>query len=205
MNNEYLLKEYELCFEQLRYYDTRQDNILKFLFSMTSAVATAEFAVYKISQGLTSNFYSCHIFLSSIVFIATVLLYVSLLQNRLYFVYIARQLNAIRRFLMATEANEFKENQLYTATNISAIKPVSIHTLQFLGTALLSSMFGGVIYYSLYGDFWGEYKYIVAIVVTVFIVLIEIGGGYKYLIKSNTMSADEIIHGLSKNKDLCNK
>ncbi|HVO67537.1 MAG TPA: hypothetical protein VMT12_13755 [Syntrophales bacterium] len=45
MSNEYLMKEYELCFEQLRYYDDRNTNMLKYLFSLTSAVATAQFAV----------------------------------------------------------------------------------------------------------------------------------------------------------------
>jgi len=34
-----------------------------------------------------------------------------MLQNRLYFVYIARQINAIRGYMMATEAGEFHNNQ----------------------------------------------------------------------------------------------
>jgi hypothetical protein len=55
--NEFLHKEYELCFEQLRFYDERQSNLLKFLFTLTSAVATAQFALYKaLQQNLWVNF-----------------------------------------------------------------------------------------------------------------------------------------------------
>jgi hypothetical protein len=31
MEHEYLLKEYELCFEQLRFYDTRHESLLKYM------------------------------------------------------------------------------------------------------------------------------------------------------------------------------
>lgn len=95
MANEYLLKEYEQCYIQLRYYDDRHSSILKYLFSLTGAVATAQFAIYKFVQAPTQGFFACQAFLSLIVFIATLLLYLAMLQNRLYFVYIARQLNAL--------------------------------------------------------------------------------------------------------------
>ncbi len=41
----FLDTEYQMCFEQLRYYDTRQEELLKYLFTVTSATATAQFAV----------------------------------------------------------------------------------------------------------------------------------------------------------------
>jgi hypothetical protein len=128
MAHEYLLKEYELCFEQLRFYDSRQESLLKYMFSLTSAVATAQFAIYQLLQGPTVGFFKCQALLSGLVFIATLLLFSAMLQNRLYFVYIARQLNAIRGYLMGAEAPEFKNNQLYTSTNFPALKPFSVHT-----------------------------------------------------------------------------
>ena len=45
MAHEYLLKEYELCFEQLRFYDQRQESLLKYAITLTSAIATAQFAI----------------------------------------------------------------------------------------------------------------------------------------------------------------
>jgi len=44
MANEYLIKEYELCFEQLRFYDERHEKILTYTFNLTAAAATARFA-----------------------------------------------------------------------------------------------------------------------------------------------------------------
>lgn len=59
MNNEYIIKEYELCFEQLRFYDTRQEELLKYLATLTSAVATAQFALFK-AFGTTSSEFLGH-------------------------------------------------------------------------------------------------------------------------------------------------
>jgi len=132
MPHEYLLKEYELCFEQLRFYDKRHESILKYTFSLTSAVATAQFAIYKLLNGVPSTFFRCSLFLSGLVFVSTLLLLLEMLQNRLYFVYVARQLNAIRGYLMHAAAGGFNSNQMYTSTNFPALKLFSVHTFQIL-------------------------------------------------------------------------
>lgn len=200
MSNEYLMKEYELCFEQLRYYDTRHSEILKYVFSLTSAVATAQFAVYKFLKSPTEEFFACQAFLSAVVFIATLLFFMAMLQNRLYFVYIARQLNAIRGFLMRTEAEDFKDNQLYTSTDFSALKPSSVHTFQLIGTALISSLFAGLSCFAI-SPALGNKKCIGgAIAVTIIIALAEIVGGIKYLRNTDKRSADETIHGTNSAK-----
>ena len=195
MSNEYLMKEYELCFQQLRYYDDRNTNLLKYLFSLTSAIATAQFAVYKFLQGPSLDFFVCQAFLSSIVFISTLLLYLALLQNRLYFVYIARQLNAIRGYLMENEAPQFRNNQLYTSTDFPALKPGSVHTFQLLGAAFLSSLFAGISAYSFYPSV-GKLPCVATASLTFFLVLItEIIGGMVYLSSASKKSADHAIHG----------
>jgi hypothetical protein len=71
-------------------------------------------------HGATGGFFRFAAILSGLVFIATLLLFLALLQNRLYFVYVARQLNAIRGYLMQVEAHDFKNNQMYTSTNFPA-------------------------------------------------------------------------------------
>lgn len=205
MAHEYLLKEYELCFEQLRFYDERHSNILKYLFSLTSAVATAQFAVYKFLQGPTAGFFACQAFLSVTVFVATLLLYLSMLQNRLYFVYIARQLNAIRGFLMETAADSFKDNQLYTATNFPALKPSSVHTFQLLGAALISSMFAGLSSFAICPALGGKPCIVPAFVVFVAVGATEIVGGIKYLSDSRTRTPDDVIHGKKKASEQIDK
>lgn len=200
MSNQYLLKEYELCFAQLRFYDDRHDNLLKYLFSLTSAVATAQFAVYKLLEGPTFGFFACQAFLSTVVFIATLLLYLAMLQNRLYFVYTARQLNAIRGFLMLSEASEFNNNQLYTSTDFLAFKLSSVHTFQLIGAALISSLFAGMSSFASFAVVCGDTPISAGIGLAVIIGIMEIAGGIKYLSNSGKKTADDAIHGSEKKK-----
>lgn len=195
MASEYLLKEYELCFEQLRYYDTRHGNILKYLFTLTSSVATAQFAVFKFLNGPTQGFFACQAFLSSIVFIATLLLFLSMVQNRVYFVYIARQLNAIRGHFMNNQPDGFSNNQLYTSTDFKALKPSSVHTFQLLGAALISSLFSGLSAYSIYPALGKPHSFATAVVVFVVVATTEIIGSIKYLHNVGKNSADNTVHG----------
>lgn len=201
MAHEYLLKEYELCFQQLRFYDERHSNILKYLFTLTSAVATAQFAVYKFLQGPTAGFFACQAFLSAIVFVATLLLYLSMLQNRLYFVYIARQLNAIRGFLMDSEAGDFTNNQLYTSTDFPALKPSSVHTFQLTGAALVSSLFAGLSCFAICSAVGGKPCVLLAVLVFIAVGASEILGGIKYLSASGTRTADDAIHGTKETSE----
>ncbi|MFA4917182.1 MAG: hypothetical protein WC560_11015 [Syntrophales bacterium] len=199
MKNDYLLKEYELCFEQLRFYDNRHGTILQYLFSLTAAVATAQFAVYKFLAGPTRGFFACQAFLSGIVFIATLILFLTMLQNRLYFVHMARQLNAIRGYLMTTEASDFHGNQLYTSTDFPAIKASSVHTFQLLGAALISSLFAGASAYAIAPSIGTSPCLGTAILVAVVVAIGEIWGGIRYLSDSGRETSDEAVHGIKKN------
>jgi hypothetical protein len=194
MGNEFLHKEYELCFQQFRYYDDRQNNLIKYLVTLTSSIATAVFAIYKFLEAPTQQFFICQTFLSAVVFVASVLIYLSMLQNRLYFVFIARQLNAIRGFLLREEAAEFKNNQLYTSTDFSATKRSSIHTYQLLGASILSGFFAGTFTYSMSPALNLEPCWWLAAAVFVLISGAEITGGFKYLSSCGSKPADEAIH-----------
>jgi hypothetical protein len=194
MANDYLIKEYELCFKQLRFYDTRHENLLKYLCSITSAVATAQFAVYQLLHGATTQFLVCEGLLSGLVFIGTVLLFLAMLQNRLYFVFIARQLNAIRGYLMEVAADGFEKNQMYTSTNFPALKPLSVHTLQLLGAALISSLFAGASLYGIFGFFTCNLNILIAGVTCLFVFIVEAGGGMIHLYFQGRKTADSAIH-----------
>jgi hypothetical protein len=198
MPSDYLLKEYELCFQQLRFYDERHNDILKYLFSLTSLVATAQFAVYKFVQGPTRSFFACQAFLSFIVFVVSLLLYLAMLQNRLYFVFTARQINAIRDFFMHSKAGEFNNNQLYTSTNFPAFKPSSVHTFQLIGAALISSIFAGISTYAALPACGGTQSPGFGITMALVIAGLEIAGGIKYLSDGGKGAADETIHGSKK-------
>lgn len=192
--NEFLHKEYELCFEQLRFYDDRQSNLLKFLFTLTSAVAAAQFALYKVFASPTDEFFLCLAFLSLVVVTGSLLLFLSMIQNRLYFVFMARQINAIRGHLLSHEVPMFTENQLYTKTDFSAVKPFSVHTYQLVGAAFITSLFAGSTSYAIakLADSASPWC-LVTIVFLVFLLGSSIGG-YQYLKTQGAKSADQAVH-----------
>jgi len=194
MPHEYLYKEYELCFEQLRFYDTRHESLLKYTFSLTSAVATAQFAIYQLSHVTSVAFFGCGTILFGLVFIATLLLFLAMLQNRLYFIYVARQINAIRGYLMDVAAEGFKKNQMYTSTDFPAMKPLSLQTLQIFGTALISSGFAGASAFAIRPAFGGEPCITIGAWTCAFVLTFEVGGAITYLHLVGRKSADDAIH-----------
>jgi hypothetical protein len=200
MAHEYLFKEYEFCFEQLRFYDTRHESLLKYTFSLTSAVATAQFAVYQLLHGATVAFFGCGAILFGLVFIATVLLFLAMLQNRLYFVYVARQINAIRGYLMEVAAEGFKKNQMYTSTDFPALKILSLQTLQIFGTALISSGFAGASAFAIRPALGSEPSGAIGVWTCVLVLIAEVSSAIAYLELSGRKSADKAIHGRSRGK-----
>lgn len=194
MKNEYLHKEYELCFVQLRFYDERQVNLLKFLFTLTSTVATAQFALYKLFGSPSRDFHLCLTFLALVVFVGSLLIFLSMVQNRLYFVFIARQINAIRKHLLREEAPNFVENQLYTKTDFSAIKPFSVHTYLLLGSAFLTSLFAGVCVYGLCQATTSNPCWPGAFSAFLLSTLALTVGGFQYLKNQGDRTADKAVH-----------
>ncbi len=194
--NKFLLKEYEMCYEQLRFYDSRNSSLLRYLFTLTSAVATAQFAIYKINKSFDDFFFVCQAFLSVVVLIASILLYMMMLQNRLYFVFIARQINAIRKFLLENSSPEFTENQLYTSTNFPALKPRSVHTFQLIGASSLCGLYSGSFIFSIVNSTQiCNSSLLISTIVSLVVTLVFSLGGAGYLSKMGNKSADKAIHG----------
>lgn len=193
--NEFLHKEYEMCYAQLRFYDNRQTNLMKFLFAITTSSAGGIFAVYKFFGAATKDFHTALCFFAFVVAIGAALLTLSMVQNRLYFVYIARQINSIRGFLLSSEAPDFKGNQLYTSSDFSAIKPFSIHTIQLLGSTILTSGFISVGSYGCAKI--ASHNNTTCILLTTFFtsLVVMMLVFYFYLSKKGKKSADSAIHG----------
>lgn len=193
-DTSFLETEYQMCFEQLRYYDTRQDELLKYLFTLTSATAGAQFAVLQFLSKPCTVFFAAQGFLFSVVFIASVLLYLMMLQNRLYFVFIARQINAIRKHMLKTEVPDFTENQLYTSTSFSAFKLSSVHTMQMLGAAVISALFSGVSTYGVLYAMGAQCAISSSVLVCAVVGVTEVIGGAVYLKQASKKKADKAIH-----------
>jgi hypothetical protein len=197
-SNTFLHKEYELCFTQLRFYDERQMNLLKYLFTLTSTVATAQFALYKVFNSPNHDFFLCLTFLSTVVVTGSFLIFLSMLQNRLYFVFMARQINAIRGHLMKHEAPMFEENQLYTKTDFSAVKPFSVHTYKLVGAAFITALFVGSFTYAIFQLGGSELHWCSVGFVALGSFLCLAIGGYFYLKTQGAKSADQAVHNEKK-------
>lgn len=194
MPSEFLLKEYGLCFEQLRFYDSRQQELLKYLFTLTSATAAAQFAVLQFLGKPTIVFFAAQGFLSLVVFTASLLLYLMMLQNRLYFVFIARQINAIRKHMLQTDAIAFAENQLYTSTSFSAFKWSSVHSFQMLGASMISSLFAAVSTFGILHAIKASGTLLSAVFVWLAVLATEVFAGAIYLKSANKKGADTAVH-----------
>ncbi|HBU69644.1 MAG TPA: hypothetical protein DEE98_04595 [Elusimicrobia bacterium] len=150
MANEFLYREYEECFKQMRYYDDRQLSLLKFSIILSSSIITAILAIDKIFPWNSSHFSLILVFLALVVTLGNMLILFSMAVNRMYFVYPVRQINAIRKYLMTEENPNFlPQNQMYLATDVSALKLFSIHSLIMLTVAMLSAIFFSLFMFSL--------------------------------------------------------
>ena len=194
MANDFLHKEYDQCFQQLRFYDERQFHLLTYLCTLTSAVASAIFVLYQLLAKESYAFYAALMVLGLIVFVACVLLFLAMLQNRLYFVFTARQINAIRSHCLKHESPEFTDNQMYTSTNFPAAKPLSVHTMGLVGTAVLVSLYASAVAFGASQLMTGTGNVAIAVGALVATLLVCSFGGFDYLKSQSEKAADRAIH-----------
>lgn len=190
MKHEFLYKEYEQCFIQLRYYDDRQLSLLRNLFALTIVAVGAQFAVYKTAGISGETFYLCASLLGTVLLAAAVLAHIALVQNRLYFVFVARQINAIRKFLLTEESTNFRENQLYTATNFPAAKIFSLHSYTLFCSSLLAAMFAASLAYGLSNLIYGKTSAVIVDLAFFLSLGALLLGGFFYLRHSGAKPAD---------------
>ncbi len=95
---EFLLVEFQQCFEHMRHYDNSRIALMKFLMSFYSILPPLIYGTFNIFyHQLTNFFFYLYLFLL-VVFLFGFLMLGMLIQNRKYFVRVARQVNTIRRY-----------------------------------------------------------------------------------------------------------
>ena len=83
--------EYEQCLSLLKYYDDKHLSIVKFATGISSAVPSIFLAFYKLGGTPSPEYWNFVAFLSFITSLSLLVLYIVLIQNRLYFIYPVRQ------------------------------------------------------------------------------------------------------------------
>lgn len=176
-NLEFAQKDFELCFEQLRFYDDREISALKYLFSIASGAATVVLGIFEIVKTPTSGFYGFLALLSIVIFLTTLILYFTALQNRIYFVSTASHINKIREHFIG---KMFPDDNFYYQPR-KALRWTSVHMTIIIGAAILSSLFLGLFVY--FFNFTGDHapSLIASLVAVSIAAFIEIAGGITYL------------------------
>lgn len=97
MKTDFLIAEFQECFDQMRYYDTVQTKMFNLSLVLASIFATALGAIAQVDKtyfiqnlGLVIQFSSLFLLIFNVISLAIVL------RNRVYFVFCARQINTIR-------------------------------------------------------------------------------------------------------------
>ena len=140
--NEFLKIEYQACLDLLKYYDERHLSLVKFTTSVSSSVVSLVFAFYTLSSEAHQYFWHFAAVLSGVAGVGLLALFAGMVQNRLYFIYPARQINAIRRTMLGKLGAEFSDNQMYLTTDVRPFKFLSVHTLMnFLVVLQVSAFF----------------------------------------------------------------
>ncbi len=148
--NEFLKTEYEQCLMLLKYYDERHQSLIKFASGLSSGVPSLLLAFYGLGGATTMHFWKFASLLSAMTAISLLAIFTVMVQVRLYFVYPARQVNAIRRSALKDVSGLFTNNQMYLDTTFSAFKWSSAHSLLNAFVALQIGAFTGLAVFSLY-------------------------------------------------------
>lgn len=197
MKHDFLHNEYHECFEQMRFYDEKQFSLLKFAVSFSSSVATGLLAFYKFWGQITAIFWLASALIGSVVAVGLLLIFWKMVQNRLYFLYPARQVNALRVFLIENESPEFmKFNQMYISTDFSAVKDLSTQILMMIGGILLNAIFVAFSIFAFirFGELDTQTALIWGILIGIFFALINLIMAFVYLDNKSSVSRDRAIH-----------
>jgi hypothetical protein len=146
--NDFLKAEYEQCYSLLKYYDERHQSLVKYATGMTSAVPTLLYMVFQIGDSTSQYFWHFTFIISILLSIGLLSIYTVLIQTRLYFIYPARQLNAIRKYCIDELNQQSFENQMYTSTTFNAFKLLSTQSMLNLFVALQAGIFASLSMFS---------------------------------------------------------
>ncbi|MBR9706689.1 hypothetical protein GOV14_06660 [Candidatus Pacearchaeota archaeon] len=171
-------------------------SMIKFMVGISSLIPTSLLAIFKLSGGEIGPFYWL---LQGVVFLVTffalLIVFLYLVQTRLYFVYPTRQLNAIRKYYLEKDKQDFEYNQMYTNYRFSAFKWMSTHTFIIFGVSIISTVFwiGGVLSLATY--FGVESKWGVSLISGFILLVLSNFLAGRYLKNKSRLAADDAVHG----------
>lgn len=197
--SDFLETEYKECLALLKYYDERHQSLLKFSAALSSGVPTLLLAIHGLKDLPSQTFWTFTFLISVASSIGLLVIFLTMVQTRLYFIYPVRQANAIRKYFLSLDENKFSENQMYLSTNFSAWKAKSTQTITNLFVCLQVGLFIGCsVFAYVFPRNLLEQPICISSVVGFVSSLIFFGWSSYYLWKSSKYHPDKSIH---KDKD----
>lgn len=188
--------EYEQCLSLMKYYDERHLSLVKFAAGISSAVPSVILAFYKLGDAAKGDYWNFVAFLSIVTALSLLVVYLGMIQNRLYFIYPVRQVNAIRKAQFQNESPPSFENQMYTHVDFSAFKWRSSHTLMNAFVSLQVSIFFGLAVFSIYlKKSTAGCAVIVALVTILVFSTLTFSLSSLYLYRQSKFHPDRSVHG----------
>jgi len=146
---EFLKRDFSQCFLQMRHYDNKIFNILKFMFTGYSAIVGLALGLYQFGLKEHKNLSLPAIAILSIGFILGLLLLELLVKNRVYYVRVSRYINEIRNYFFQNKPIGFDNHaRMYTDYNRPRyFNKISTHIwLAYILSFLNSSLLGVLLY-----------------------------------------------------------
>jgi hypothetical protein len=167
---DFLKTEYSQCVDLVKFYDERQIELLKFASGLAAAVPTLILTLRAIAGIKPETVWNFTALIAIVTAVSLLTIFAALVQNRLYFVFAARQANAIRRNLL--RKTNLKDNHMYPSYDPPAFQWRSSQTMQYLFVALQAGSFFGVAYYGLCDDGSGP------VTTAILIAIVASAGGF---------------------------
>ena len=197
--DEFLKTEYEQCLSLIKYYDEKHQSLVKFCAGLSSSVPTLLLAVFQLGGGVAAHFWQFTSLIAGVTALGLLAIFTVLIQTRLYFIYPARQVNAIRRVSLESQS-VFSNNQMYLDTTFSAFKWASSHTLLNAFVALQIGAFSSLSVYSIYvGSSSKVCVLSIAVGIGLFMAILIFGVSAWYLHSKSQLHPDISIHGKEAN------
>lgn len=194
--NEFLKLEYEKCMDLVKYYDERHHSLMKFSTGLSSGVPTLLLGIYGLGSNIAPVFWDVTAFICLVTMMGLLSILAAITQTRLYFVYPARQLNAIRRESLLTEAKDFSDNQMYLDTKFNAFKWNSSQTVQQAIVALQVGLFAGLSLFAWNAQSAARTTNILAsLIVALLTAMLVFLVSARYLSKKSAFHPDQAVHG----------
>jgi hypothetical protein len=193
----FLQRDYEQLSQEKRRYEDASWDVCKFTFTAYATIAAAAVGVYQYSQTERLNLVPVGIVLLSLGAALGILMYVTLLRMRVYFVIAARYINSVRALYLSQRPLGFdKMAQIYVSDSVPPYYSwASVQTWSTCVVAILNAAsIGGAVYFAR-GTFY------VSGVVTVLMFVVQALVGVIYLRSREGRSAEHAAFGIGTAQD----